>query len=281
MNEIKQAVSPNIPSKTVASPLNKKSNKTVKDLVVAMQGEIAKALPKTITPDRFTRITLSALSANPKLQACTPTSFLSAMMQSAQLGLEPNTPLGQAYLIPYKNKNVDEVQFQIGYKGLLTLAHNAGVNVSACVVHENDEFNYELGLNPKLDHKPTMVSKGKAIAYYAVWRTENAFGFEVMSIDDVKEFAKKYSKNYSSSYSPWSTNFDEMAKKTVIKKALKYAPLSTELQLNLTADETVKHGISNDMTEVTNDIDWGEAIDVEPTSEDVKFNEETGEIVDE
>lgn len=79
-----------------------------------MSGEIAKALPSVMTPERFTRIVLSALSTNPKLAETTPSSFLGAMMTAAQLGLEPNTPLGQAYLIPYKNKGVLECQFQIG-----------------------------------------------------------------------------------------------------------------------------------------------------------------------
>lgn len=93
---------------------NNKAGKTIQDYVKAMEGEIKKALPSVITPERFTRMTLSAISTNPKLAQCTPRSFLGAMMSAAQLGLEPNTPLGQAYLIPYKNKGVDEVQFQIG-----------------------------------------------------------------------------------------------------------------------------------------------------------------------
>ena len=88
--------------------------KSMVEWVKSFEGEIKKALPTVITPERFTRMTLTALSVNPKLGQCTPKSFLGAMMSAAQLGLEPNTPLGQAYLIPYKNKGVDEVQFQIG-----------------------------------------------------------------------------------------------------------------------------------------------------------------------
>lgn len=88
---------------------------TIPDMVKAMMPEIKKALPKVITPERFTRIALSALNNTPALQPCTPMSFLVTLMNAAQLGLEPNTPLGQAYLIPYKNKGVLEFQFQIGY----------------------------------------------------------------------------------------------------------------------------------------------------------------------
>ena len=103
------------------APVLKKSM-SIADLIKAMEPQIKRALPSTITVERFTRIALSALNTTPKLKECTPMSFLSALMNAAQLGLEPNSPLGQAYLIPFKNKGVYEVQFQLGYKGLLDLA---------------------------------------------------------------------------------------------------------------------------------------------------------------
>jgi len=101
----------------------KQENKkpSLQGLIRAMEPEIKKALPSVITPERFTRMVFTALSSNKKLQACTPESFLGAMMQAAQLGVEPNTPIGQAYLIPYGN----QVQFQLGYKGLIDLAYVA------------------------------------------------------------------------------------------------------------------------------------------------------------
>ena len=130
--------------------------KKMQDYIKKMQGEIAKALPSVLTPERFTRITLSALSTNAKLAETTPQSFLSAMMTAAQLGLEPNTPLGQAYLIPFwngKNKCL-ECQFQLGYKGLIDLAYRSGeVSViQAQIVYENDEFSYSFGLIPVEAH---------------------------------------------------------------------------------------------------------------------------------
>ena len=129
---------------------NNSGKKTIQQYIKSMEGEIKRALPSVITPERFTRMVLSALSTNPKLAACTPKSFLGAMMSAAQLGLEPNTPLGQAYLIPYRNKGVDEVQFQIGYKGLVDLAYRSGEVevVQAQTVYENDKFECEYGLEP-------------------------------------------------------------------------------------------------------------------------------------
>jgi recombination protein RecT len=177
------------------------------------------------------------------------------MMTAAQLGMEPNTPLGQAYLIPRNNrkKGVMECQFQLGYKGLIDLAYRSGevTIIQAHTVCENDEFTYELGLDPKLRHVPAAGDRGDAVAYYAMFRTKDGgCGFAVMSKVEVEAFARKYSESYNSSFSPWRTNFDEMAKKTVLKKALKYAPLKSDFARNLTADETIKSTLSDDMFSV-------------------------------
>ena len=188
----------------------------LKALVVSMEGQIKKALPSVLTPERFTRMVMTALSTKPELQQCTPESFLGAMMQAAQLGVEPNTPLGQAYLIPYKNKGRLECQFQLGYKGLLDLAYRSGEVsvVDAQAVHENDEFSYEYGLDPKLKFKPSLKDRGPVIAYYAMFKTKDGgYNFAVMSREDVENHAKQYSKAAATGYSPWTSNFDAMAKK--------------------------------------------------------------------
>ena len=235
--------------------VSKKQPQTIKDYINAMSGEIAKALPQVMTPERFTRIALSAVSNTPKLGSCTPQSFLGAMMNAAQLGLEPNTPLGQAYLIPFENrkKGITECQFQIGYKGLLDLVYRNEMvqTVQAQVVYENDELRYVLGLNGELTHIPRLRDRGKPIAFYALFKLDNGgYGFEVMSKEEMDEFATKYSKGISSAYSPWKTNYEDMAKKTVIKKVLKYAPLKTDFQRALSNDETIKTQFAVDMSEV-------------------------------
>ena len=225
-------------------------------MVKAMMPEIRKALPSVLTPERFTRIALSALNNTPALQQCTPMSFLAALMNAAQLGLEPNTPLGQAYLIPYKNKGQLEVQFQVGYKGLIDLAYRNGQmqTIQAQAVYENDIFEYEYGLEPKLIHRPAYSDRGEVTYFYGIFRTVNGgFGFSVMSKADMDLYAKTYSKAFSSDYSPWKTNYEEMAKKTVIKQALKYAPIRTDFQRALSLDETIKKEISDDMFMVQNE----------------------------
>lgn len=261
----------------------KQENKkpSLQGLIRAMEPEIKKALPSVITPERFTRMVFTALSSNKKLQACTPESFLGAMMQAAQLGVEPNTPIGQAYLIPYGN----QVQFQLGYKGLIDLAYRSGEvqSIQAHEVHENDTFEYELGLNPKLKHVPAMKDRGQVILYYAVIKLKNGGeGFEVMSREDVDQFARAKSKTYKNG--PWQTDFDEMAKKTVLKKVLKYAPLKSDFAKQVKEDETIKTSISENMTDLPDET---VTIDAEPSQEEeIPFDpippnvdKETGEVM--
>lgn len=226
---------------------------TLQQYIKSMQPGIAAALPSVLTPERFTRMALSAVSSNPTLASTTPASFLGAMMTAAQLGLEPNTPLGQAYLIPFRNnkKGVMECQFQLGYKGLIDLAYRSGEisTIQAQVVYENDTFEYAFGLEPTLKHVPAKSDRGAPAFVYAVFRTKDGgFGFEVMSMDDVRAHARKYSKAYNSG--PWQTNFEEMAKKTVLKRVLKYAPLKSDFLRGVAQDETVKVDILPDMYEV-------------------------------
>ena len=247
--------------------------KTMQTYIKSMEGEIKKALPSVITPERFTRMVLSAISTNPKLGSCTPTSFLGAMMSAAQLGLEPNTPLGQAYILPYQNKGVLEAQFQLGYKGLFDLAYRSGEVelVQAHIVYENDTFECEYGLEPKLTHIPADSNRGNAIKVYAMFKTKSGgYGFEVMSMDDIRDHAKKYSKAYSSSFSPWSTNFEEMAKKTVLKRCLKYAPVKSDFVRGVVQDGSIKNELSEDMYDVPDAI----------VVEELNVIDEDGEVIE-
>lgn len=261
------------------------SKKGMQSLVLSMMPQIKKALPSVLTGERFGRMVLTALSSNPQLQQCTPQSFMGAMMQAAQLGVEPNTPLGQAYLIPYRNHGQLECQFQLGYKGLIDLAYRSGevTDISAHAVHENDEFEYELGLTEKLRHVPALKDRGNVILYYAVFHTKSGgYGIAVMSVEDIKAHMNKYSKAATSSFSPWKTNFDAMAKKTVLKQCLKYAPLKTEFVREVASDETIKHYDKNTDMNIMDAPDETEpiTIDAEPVEEVPKnVDPETGEIL--
>lgn len=247
---------------------------TMQAYIKRMEGEIKKALPSVLTPDRFTRIVLSALSTNPKLQETTPESFLGAMMTAAQLGMEPNTPLGQAYLLPYYNskKRCLECQFQLGYKGLIDLAYRSGEvsTIQAHVVYEHDKFSYAYGLEPQLEHVPAMGDRGSPTHVYAVFRTKDGgYSFGVMSIDDVRRHAQRYSKSFENG--PWQTNFEEMAKKTVLKRILKYAPLKSDFVRGVSQDGAIHTELSDDMFSTP-----AAYIDVDA----VEVDESTGEVIE-
>lgn len=263
----------------------------VKGLIEKRMDDIKKALPAVITPERFVRIATTAVSANPKLAEAaskSPMTFLGALMTAAQLGVEPNTPLGQAYLIPFNNSRlvdgtwvkVPEVTFQLGYQGIIDLCYRSGevTMINAQVVYENDEFEYELGLDQKLRHIPAKKNRGKPEYYYGVFKTKSgASGFQVMSYEDVLEHAKKFSKSYnakSGKFSgPWESDFNSMAKKTCLLAALKYAPKKSDFVKAIVNDNSVKSSISEDMSSVNND----DVIDVEaaePTEADVAEEKE-------
>lgn len=159
----------------------------------------------------------------------------------------------------------------IGDKGLLDLAYRSGEIsvIQAQIVYENDDFNYSFGLEPQLIHKPAIKDRGEPTHVYAMYRTKDGgFGYEVMSMDDVRAHAKKYSKAYSNG--PWQTNFEEMAKKTVLKKVLKYAPLKSDFVRGISQDESIKTEIDADMYSVADNY-------VEPEAYEV--DESTGEVV--
>lgn len=254
---MKNAINVNNANVPAVNKDNKKA--TIGDLIYSFKDKFASALPSVITPERFARICANAVASNPQLAKCSQTSLIGALLCSAQCGLEPNTSLGQAYVIPYG----DKAQFQISYKGLIELAHRSGQlkDISAHIVYENDTFEYELGLEPKLKHIPAMKDRGEIIGAYAVYHLNSGgYGFEFMSVEDINRHRNKYSKTKYGS--PWETAWEEMAKKTVVKKALKYAPMASDFIRATNQDEhTADIDLATDFTEAT--IDYDEPIEVD------------------
>lgn len=225
-------------------------------LLKRMGPEIQRALPKHLDADRIARIAMTAVRTTPKLLECDQMSFIAAIMQSAQLGVEPNTGLGQAYLIPYGK----QVQFQLGYKGLIDLAVRSGQYkaIYAHEVYENDEFEFHYGLTKDLIHKPSSIPTGEPIGYYAVYHLQNGgYDFVYWTRERIDQHAQKFSQAVQKGWtSPWKTNYDAMAKKTVLKEVLKYAPKSIELHKSVEADSTIKTEIAKDMSEVIDVTDF-------------------------
>ncbi|MDO4662682.1 MAG: recombinase RecT [Tissierellia bacterium] len=268
MTDIKKAL-----QKKQNNQIKSNKPKEVQAMLLAMADQIKMALPEEMSSERFRRVALTAFNENKDLQGCEPVSFIAAMMQSAQLGLEPNTPLGEAYLIPYKGK----VSFQVGYQGILALAYRTGYyqTITAREVYDNDEFDLDYG-NDVIIHKPLLRgNRGEVYGYYAKYVTKDGGkGILYMSKDDVISHAKKYSKSFNSKISPWQTAFDQMAKKTLIIQLLKYAPKSINsknLAVATSVDNSVIQGVHMDESKDSINFDY----EIIPENIDA----ETGEIM--
>lgn len=235
---------------------------TIAQFIEVMKGEMARALPKHLSADRLARIALTEVRRTPRLAQCTQPSFGGALMTCAQLGLEPGVT-GEAYLIPRKNgrlsrdagRDIFEVQLTIGYQGMAKLFWQSPLakSLDAQAVYENDYFEYELGLEPYLKHKPTLEERGNAIAYYSVATlTNGGHAFIVLSRSDVEKIRIRSNAGTGDKDSPWKTDYDEMAKKTCLRRMFKLLPKSPELARALSQDEGVR-------------TDWAEdAIDIQP-----------------
>jgi recombination protein RecT len=235
-----------------------------------IKAQMQLALPKHVTAERLARVALTEVRKNPALARCDQTSFLGALMTCAQLGLEPGGPLGHAYLIPFENRkaNRTEVQFIVGYRGMIDLARRSGqiVSIEARPVYEGDAFEVSLGLDSNLRHvpdfdNPNRVQPDKLRFVYAVAKLKDGgVQFEVMSRREV-EAVRAQSRAGSSG--PWVTHFEAMALKTVVRRLFKWLPISVELATAIDADERAEIGIpqENLLTPMTVDAETGEVLE--------------------
>lgn len=195
----------------------------------AFRDQIAMVLPKHLTPERMARVACTQIAKTPKLAECDQASFFNAMLQLSQWGLEPDGR--RAHLIPFRNNktNTTECQLILDYKGLVELILRTGdvASIHADKVCDADEFVYDCGqiVRHRIDFRKP---RGEAFAYYCViTRKDGTKKCEVMSRDEVDAIRKR---SRSANNGPWVTDFDEMAKKTVFKRASKWCELSSEIR---------------------------------------------------
>ena len=231
---------------------------TVRKFFESQKSAITQVLPKHMDAERLLRIATSALRTTPKLLNAKIETLFGAVVQCAQLGLEPNTPLGHAYLIPFDNrqKGITEVQVVFGYKGLIDLARRSGqiVSIAAHEVCEKDHFEFSYGLDEKLDHKPALGNRGEVIAFYAVAKlVGGGYAFEVMSREQVEEI-RNNSQNYKFASDKrktvWGQHPVEMGRKTVLRRLFKYLPVSIELATASAMDGAADAGVSQSLDDV-------------------------------
>lgn len=277
MTDNPQSTAGNLPAKqqpATLSPLQAKVQ-SVRNLFERCKAQINMALPSHLKADRLIRIAMTMVQKNPRLLECTPQSLLGALMECAQLGLEPDSILGHAYFVPFRVKRrmpdgssrwVDEVTMIPGYKGLIKLVRNSGQlsTIVSQVVYKQDEYDVMEGTDPKIVHKRTEEGPGMGDdaerpdptadvrAFYSIVRLKdgglqfiNMWKWEVNRIRNRSQSYKAYlEKGFST---PWVTDYEEMGKKTTIRRICKLLPMSVEVQRAVALDERADAGISQEL----------------------------------
>lgn len=245
--------------------------------------------------DRFITSIVSAVQANPQLMKCTNQSILSAALMGESLQLAPSPQLGYYYFVGYKNKKqingkwteVEEAQFQMGWRGMVQLAIRSG-QYKNIVVNEikEGEIDYnpiteEINLHPIKN--PTEREEAKTIGYYAAFELVSGFKKQMFSpIEALEAHARKYSKSYrydlssGKKASVWSTNFDAMAKKTMIRQLLgKWGIMSVEMQQAYVNDMGVidKNGVAHYVDNTPDNIEVQVHEEIEQNANSVAFED--------
>lgn len=213
---------------------------TVAAFFEANKDAIRAVLPAHLTPDRMVKVALRCLRTTPKLLGATIESLFGAVITCAQLGLEPNTPQGLVFLIPFENKKkgIIEVQVIIGYKGLIDLARRSGeiVSISSHAVCRGDPFEVVFGTEERIDHRPYLDGdRGDVTGFYAVAKLKGGgTQLEFMTAHEVNKIRDgsqgyKTARHFKNDNTPWITAYEEMGRKTVIRRLCKYLPMSIEL----------------------------------------------------
>jgi len=230
-----------------------------KEFSIALSENLRAIESLGVDSKRMCRIAVNALSRNPSLLNCDKTSFVLAVMNLAEAGLEPS--LGQAALVPYRGK----IQAQLMYQGLVDLAWRAAnIKIYSAIVRKGDEFAYVLGLDPTLKHVPCMADVAEWTHVYAVASfPDGGKIFEVMTREQVLKIKAKSAAVKAKVDTPWDTDEMEMARKTVIKRLWKTLPKTKEMHVAEDIDNSTADGVIRipDSVEVTAEIQEAANVD--------------------
>lgn len=200
--------------------------------------QMAAVLPKHLSAERMIAMAATEITRNPAIARCSKASLVGAVLQASILGFQPVAALGYCYFVPYGN----DVQFQIGYKGMLALARNCdGVKtVYAEVVRQGDKFEYTLGLHRDLIHEPKGDLNAEVTHAYAVAEFDNGGNvFVVLSRAEIERLRKRSPMQSGEPKGAWKTDYDAMAKAKALKQLAKYLPLSIDKVSNIATDGMV------------------------------------------
>jgi recombination protein RecT len=231
---VQEHVSPQ--TQIIYQPQNVLSGKSLHESILSIKDDIIAFGLDTIGAERFLRIAINDLSQNEKLARCNPLSIIGSLMIAAQLGLEPNTPLGECYLIPYDGF----AQFNMGYQGRIKLLMQSEevLLIDCTKVYSNDTITIDRNATPPIHHIVGGIFEPRTVVgYYAEIRLKNGYTkIATMSVDEMKTIIAGNLKRFKST--AWKTDFDAMAMKYLIGQVIDYMPFATKRYAKL--DNTIK-----------------------------------------
>jgi len=200
-------------------------------LINQMEEQAKFALPQKLgmSWERLARVFRTVVGKSEKLMSCTGRSLQACLIQSAELGLDPSSFLGHFYLVPFKVKGTMEATGIVGYRGMIDIARRSGEvkSIYSRLVYEKDDFQYSLGMVENINHIPSKLpipERGEITHTYFVAHFMN--GGHHLEVMDRSEIDAIRARSKSKDYGPWVTDFGEMARKTVVRRAFKYLPTS-------------------------------------------------------
>jgi len=211
----------------------------VRDQLGKMRPELQKALPAHVSVDKFERVVQTALNQQPDLLNCTRRSLFGACVNAAQDGLLPDGREGAIVSFKDNKSGNTQAQWMPMVAGILKKVRNSGElsSISTQVVCENDQFDYQLGDEEYIDHKPALGNRGNVIAAYAIAKLKDGSTMrEIMGRDEIDR-VRSVSKSKDNKYGPWMQWYGEMSRKTVLRRLSKRLPMSTDLERVIHRDD--------------------------------------------
>lgn len=241
------------------------ARRSLRDEIEKMIPDFNKAMPHGHDAVQLARDAMTVLRKTPRLAECDPMTVLGGLMTCAQLGLRPAV-LGEAWLLPMRNKGRMEATLIIGYPGLISLAYRSDrvVSIEAHKRYEADFFDIRYGTDSRIEHIPSRAARaarGPVTDFYSVVHLAGGHRplFSAWTREDCEDHRDKFAmaRKNGEIVGPWRDHFDAMAMKTTVIDVLKTAPRSTQYMRGLTVDGGVRIDVNprTDATEVTDATD--------------------------
>jgi len=255
----------------IKSTLPANDAKTFESFLTSKMANLKMVAASHLNPQKIVRVVLSSVSRTPALRECSMISIYRSVLQSMELGLEPGSAVGEAYLVPFRERGVAQCQLIVGYRGLISLAFRSGhvKAIRANVVYQGDHFDYRDGLSPVLEHKPSFEGRRDpsaiTFAYCVIQLADGGVIFDVMTrteLDAIRARSKASQKG------PWVTDTAEMMRKTVARRCLKYAPMSVEMGKAMALDAVEAGEVVDADFDLVDDPDLSLSEPEEPTKTD-------------